>query len=69
MPPRRPTRWRIAAPKVETIDTTGAGDAFVAALLAARLLGAEVEAALERAVAAGTEATTSIGGRPKLRRG
>ena len=33
-------RWRAAAPKVEAIDTTGAGDAFVAAFLAARLAGA-----------------------------
>ena len=35
-------RWRVAAPDVEAIDTTGAGDAFVAAFLAARLEGAEI---------------------------
>ena len=29
-------RWRVNAPKIEAIDTTGAGDAFVAAFLAAR---------------------------------
>ena len=58
-------RWRIAAPKVEAVDTTGAGDAFVAAFLAARLQGAEIDAALERAVTAGAEAATRVGGRPK----
>jgi sugar/nucleoside kinase (ribokinase family) len=58
-------RWRIAAPRVEAVDTTGAGDAFVAAFLAAWLRGVEVDAALERAVTAGAEAATRIGGRPR----
>lgn len=58
-------RWRIAAPKLEAVDTTGAGDAFVAAFLAARLRGEEVQAALECAVAAGAKAATWVGGRPK----
>ena len=58
-------RWRVSAPKVEAIDCTGAGDAFAAAFLAARLGGAEIQAALERAVAAGSEAVTQVGGRPK----
>ncbi len=56
-------RWRIAAPKVVAVDTTGAGDAFVAAFLAARLQGAEIDSALERAVTAGAEAATRVGGR------
>src|SRR5208337_743553 len=60
-------RWRVAAPKVEAIDCTGAGDAFVAAFLAARVQGAEIETALEGAVAAGTEAVQRVGGRPKVR--
>jgi sugar/nucleoside kinase (ribokinase family) len=59
-------RWRIAAPKVKAVDATGAGDAFVAAFLAARLKGAEVEAALKRAVAAGAEAATRVGARPEV---
>jgi sugar/nucleoside kinase (ribokinase family) len=58
-------RWRIAARPVEAIDTTGAGDAFVAAFLAARLSSAGIESALERAVAAGTAASTRVGGRPE----
>ncbi len=58
-------RWRAAAPSVEAIDTTGAGDAFVAAFLAARLQGADVQAALERAAAAGAGASALVGGRPR----
>jgi len=60
-------RWAVAAPGVSAIDSTGAGDAFAAAFLAARLEGAGIEAALERAVAAGAKATTEIGGRPRTR--
>jgi sugar/nucleoside kinase (ribokinase family) len=58
-------RWRATAPKVEAIDTTGAGDAFVAAFLAARLEGADIQPALKRAVEAGAGASTIVGGRPK----
>ena len=58
-------RWRVKAPKIEAVDTTGAGDAFVAAFLAARLSGADIQAALERAAAAGAAASASVGGRPK----
>lgn len=57
-------RWRAAAPHVEAIDTTGAGDAFVAAFLAARLTGTDVQTGLERAVAAGARASTIVGGGP-----
>jgi sugar/nucleoside kinase (ribokinase family) len=58
-------RWRVIAPTVEPVDTTGAGDAFVAAFLAARLNGADIEPALERAAAAGAQAATQVGGRPR----
>jgi sugar/nucleoside kinase (ribokinase family) len=61
-------RWRASAPKIEAIDTTGAGDAFVAAFLAARFSGAEIEPALVRAAAAGAQASTAVGGRPKRKR-
>ena len=57
-------RWQIKAPKVEAVDTTGAGDAFVAAFLASRLSGADIQPALKRAAAAGAAALTRVGGRP-----
>jgi sugar/nucleoside kinase (ribokinase family) len=56
--------WRAAAPRKAIVDTTGAGDAFVAAFLAARLCGANVRECLERAVATGSAATEFLGGRP-----
>ena len=58
-------RWRVPTRIVEAVDATGAGDAFVAAFLAGRLQGAEIEAALKGAVAAGSQAATTVGGRPK----
>ena len=58
-------RWAVAAPTTQAIDSTGAGDAFAAAFLAARVSGLEIEAALRRAVTAGATATTRIGGRPR----
>ena len=57
-------RWRVDAPKIEAVDTTGAGDAFVAAFLAARFAGADIETALRLAVGAGALASTIVGGRP-----
>jgi sugar/nucleoside kinase (ribokinase family) len=58
-------RWHVDAPKIVAVDTTGAGDAFVAAFLSHRLSGADIEPALERAAAAGAAASTIVGGRPK----
>jgi sugar/nucleoside kinase (ribokinase family) len=58
-------RWRVNAPKIEAIDTTGAGDAFVAAFLSHRLSGADIQPALERAAAAGAAASAIVGGRPR----
>ena len=57
-------RWRVAAQVVEAIDATGAGDAFVGAFLACRLRGGELQRCLEEAVAAGSLATRTLGGRP-----
>jgi sugar/nucleoside kinase (ribokinase family) len=58
------TRWRAEAPAARAVDTTGAGDAFVAGFLAAKLGGAPIEECLARASAAGAAATEIIGGRP-----
>jgi sugar/nucleoside kinase (ribokinase family) len=58
------SRWRASSPVVQAIDTTGAGDAFVAAFLAAKLGQAPIDDCLTRAAAAGAAATEFIGGRP-----
>jgi sugar/nucleoside kinase (ribokinase family) len=57
--------WVAPAPTTPAIDTTGAGDAFAAAFIAARLNGADVPICLARAVAAGSAATVHLGGRPE----
>lgn len=60
-------RWRVPAPAARALDSTGAGDAFVAGYLAARLLGEPIEACLQQAVTAGAAATEFIGARPTPR--
>ena len=57
-------RWSAAASATKAIDTTGAGDAFAAAFVAARLAGEDIEDCLGKAVVAGAAATTFLGGRP-----
>lgn len=51
------------APVVETVDSTGAGDAFSGALAVAMAEGRSLEDAVTRAVAAGALATVRIGAR------
>ncbi|MCA1244566.1 ribokinase [Stappia stellulata] len=53
--------WRVAAPRIEVVDTTGAGDAFVGALAAALDRGADVPRALCEGTAAGALACTATG--------
>ena len=60
-------RWRVAAPPARALDSTGAGDAFVAGFLAARLKGEPIAACLQQAVTAGAAATEFIGARPEPR--
>ncbi|MCX4980219.1 carbohydrate kinase family protein [Streptomyces sp. NBC_00572] len=55
---------RVAAPPVRPVDSTGAGDAFTGAFLAARLAGADPAKAAEAGCRAGAEAVTVVGGRP-----
>ncbi len=52
---------RVPAPLVNVLDTTGAGDAFVAALAVALVDGLPLLAAVRVAVAAGALATTGVG--------
>ncbi len=58
----------VRAAAVDVVDTTGAGDAFDAGLLAAWLRGAGPEAALRAGCAAGAEAVSRRGARPPVRR-
>ena len=54
----------VPAQPVTAADTTGAGDAFAAGLIAARVAGWDLEAALAQAVRLATQAVTIVGGRP-----
>lgn len=52
---------KAVPPKVKVVDTTGAGDAFTAALTVALVSGMEPQAALELACTVGALATTKMG--------
>jgi sugar/nucleoside kinase (ribokinase family) len=53
---------RAAAPDVEVVDTTGAGDTFAAGFLSARLSGAALTEALAFACACGARSVGAVGG-------
>ncbi|MGW7464728.1 carbohydrate kinase family protein [Streptomyces xantholiticus] len=55
---------RLPPCPAEALDTTGAGDAFTGAFLAARLAGADARTAAEEGCRAGAEAVAQVGGRP-----
>lgn len=57
---------RVPAPRAEAVDTTGAGDAFTGAFLAAWMTGADPAEAAVEGCRAGAEAVTLTGGRPLL---
>lgn len=58
----------VPAETVETVDPTGAGDAFAAGFLAAWLSGADPEAALRAGARLGAQAVATVGGRPASER-
>ncbi|MEU3507747.1 sugar kinase [Streptomyces longwoodensis] len=55
---------RVAAAPADPRDTTGAGDAFTGAFLAALVAGTEPEAAAAQGCRAGARAVERVGGRP-----
>jgi ribokinase len=57
---------RAAAPRVEAVDGTAAGDAFTACLVVSLLEGRDREEALRRACAAGAIAASRAGAQPSL---
>lgn len=57
---------RAAPPRVEVVDATGAGDAFVGAIVVALLEGLAPDAALDFACTAGALAATRPGAQPSL---
>ena len=57
---------RASPPRVDAVDATGAGDAFVGAICVALLEGMEPEEALRFACAAGALAATRSGAQPSL---
>lgn len=57
---------RAAAPRITAVDGTAAGDAFTAALTVALLDGADDDAALRFACAAGAATATRPGAQPSL---
>ena len=54
----------VPSPPIDAVDSTGAGDAFIAAFLASHLRGEALLAALENAVQAGALAARNIGAGP-----
>lgn len=61
---RHGDRWAVPARPAAVLDTTGAGDAFLAAFLASYVKGASIPICLARGVEAGAQATEFFGGRP-----
>lgn len=55
---------RAAAQKIEAVDTTGAGDAFLAGFVSMMMAGGSLEGCLARANMAGAKAATQMGGQP-----
>jgi ribokinase len=65
---QRGVNARVSAPRVDVVDTVGAGDAFTGALAAALERGAAASRAMREAVAAGALACTAAGAQAALPR-
>lgn len=59
---------RVAGRKIEVVDTTGAGDSFMAGYIAAVLEGADLADALDAGIARGGFTCRYVGGWPQLAR-
>jgi sugar/nucleoside kinase (ribokinase family) len=59
-------RTQVTAPRVDAVDTTGAGDAFAAGFLAHWVEGATPDEALDGGRAAAEVCVTQLGARPTL---
>nr|WP_202449925.1 PfkB family carbohydrate kinase [Streptomyces sp. SID4917] len=57
-------RARVPPVPARAVDSTGAGDAFTGAFLAARLTGADLVRAAAAGCRAGAQAVATVGGRP-----
>src|SRR5690606_21243171 len=57
---RRGVTLSLPAPPSEVVDSTGAGDAFAAAFIAAEIAGRDGEACLRAGIEAGARAVTTI---------
>jgi fructoselysine 6-kinase len=57
--------WQAAATAVEVVDTTGAGDSYIAGFLQARLAGADVAQAMHAAAASAARTCTHLGAWPQ----
>lgn len=60
--------WQIAAPEVEVVDSTGAGDAFAGAFAAHLASGGDLRSAAQTGVLAGSIAVTKAGAQPSMPR-
>ncbi len=58
---REVRRYRAVAPRVEPVSAVGAGDVFLAGLVAAQVDGKPMEETLRQAVAAGAASTRELG--------
>ncbi len=64
---RESERVAVAASVVEAVDTTGAGDAFLAGFLTSSVKGEPLASCVREGVAAGSSAVLHYGGRPPVR--